>query len=63
MRRWLTSANVPTTPARIAAVSPAAGLTSVASSVTVIGPTMNTVSSTTASTANAVCSSRLSGIR
>ena len=45
---------VPTNPVTIAAISPAAGSTVVASTVASGGPVRKTVSSTTASSANAV---------
>ena len=63
MRRWLTSTAVPRTVATIAQVRPASGWTVVASTVTSAGPRMNTVSSTTASKAKAVCRPALSGTR
>ena len=47
--------------AMMAAVRPASGCTAVASRVTSVGPSMNTVSSTTASNAKAVCSIERSG--
>ena len=60
---WLTSTVVPATVAMMAQESPARGWTIVARATTRAGPTMNTVSSTTASKANAVCRSRLSSTR
>ncbi len=52
------SQKVPANPSAAAATSAAYGLTSVASTVTSTGPTMNTTSSPTASSAYAVCSER-----
>ena len=49
---------MPSTPEASAAPSPATGCTAVASTVTMIGPVMKTTSSATASSANAVCTSR-----
>ena len=56
--RWAARKSVPLTPARMAAVRPATGSQAVASTVTRIGPTMNTASSTTDSRAYAVCTCR-----
>ncbi len=55
--RWAARARVPTSPVTSAVVRPASGCSAVASTVTRIGPTMNTASSTTASSAYAVCTS------
>ena len=56
VERCAAKARVPTTAATRAAISPASGCQDVARIVTRIGPSMNTVSSQTASSANAVCS-------
>ena len=57
VRRWAANSSVPTTPVTSAVASPAVGWMVVASTVTRIGPSMNTVSSATASSAKAVCRS------
>ncbi len=51
---WLTRTAVPATAAKVAKTSPASGWTTLASVVTSAGPTMKTISSTTASSENAV---------
>ncbi len=51
VERWAVNARVPATPQAMATLSPASGCQVVASTVTMIGPTMNTASSATASRA------------
>ena len=58
VRRWALKARLPPTPATTAVASPTTGWMVVASTVTRIGPRMKTASSTTASSAYAVCTSR-----
>src|ERR1700761_1930255 len=54
--RWATNHSTPTRHSTVATNTPAAGCTSVASTVTAAGPRMNTTSSATDSNENAVCS-------
>nr|WP_300539769.1 hypothetical protein [uncultured Nocardioides sp.] len=55
VERWAANAHEPRDPAAAATASPSTGCTSVASTVTRIGPRMKTTSSKTASRAYAVC--------
>ncbi len=54
VRRWAAKARLPKVPAAAAVARPSTGSMVVARTVTRIGPTMKTISSTTASRANAV---------